>query len=720
MLIGIGRGANLASASMMRWPWSGFRLRGGISGRPVGGGGFRLRRVERAERLRHLFGSPLDELGREVPALAVRFRTNRTPGRRRRSDCTVRPRFSVARYRPNDDCFGAGFDGLGGVTAANDTGIWADDGSGTLQLVARVGGLAPGTSAYFSSLSNPAYNHNAAVAFFATLQLVAGQAGYTTDTGVWSSSGGSLALVARRGGQAPGCPAGATFGAFDALALPDQGGLLLLATLNLNPAAGVTAANQTGIWAGNSAADLHLIVRQGAVYNGKTLTAISFLPRRPYVSGQTRSFAQNTGNLTFLGTFTGGATAIFQVSGGNVQAVLQRGASAPGLPGAEFSAFGNPALNANGGLAFAATVTPSAAEGIWADDNTGTLQLIARTGTGFLTLSDPVYNNNEAVAFRGALSTGAGIWSNSGGSLALVARQGAQAPGYLPGATFAAFSSLALPDQAGVIFLATLTLNPAAGVTAASSTGIWAVETGGNLQLIVRTGDILNGKTIAALSFLPILPYTGGQTRAFAQPTGNLAYQATFTDGTTAIFDGPLSIAYLLNKGLPGKPEIGYRDAVSNPIRDNHRSLPFSTASPRPREDGAWDGIQGTWNPLHGSFLGQGLSIEWHDFYVDDDMDWGRSFHPGSLEICLNFSGHGLLQNGDADAPSARISSPSTPSRAGAARAIRRADSIHRFLTVELSPGFLSDHFSGELGKLKPPVQRFIQRGSQGAPLTSK
>ena len=73
------------------------------------------------------------------------------------------------------------------------------------------------------------------------------------------------------------------------------------------------------------------------------------------------------------------------------------------------------------------------------------------------------------------------------------------------------------------------------------------------------------------------------------------------------------------------------------------------TELPRPREGGAWDGIQGTWNPLHGSFLGEGLSIEWHDFHVDRDMDWARSFHPGSLEICLNFSGHGLIRNGDID-----------------------------------------------------------------------
>lgn len=59
---------------------------------------------------------------------------------------------------------------------------------------------------------------------------------------------------------------------------------------------------------------------------------------------------------------------------------------------------------------------------------------------------------------------------------------------------------------------------------------------------------------------------------------------------------------------------------------------------PRAPEHGAWTAIDGTWRRLHGSFADLGLSIEWHDFRLARDMDWGRSFHPGSLEVCLNFS----------------------------------------------------------------------------------
>jgi len=137
---------------------------------------------------------------------------------------------------------------------------------------------------------------------------------------------------------------------------------------------------------------------------------------------------------------------------------------------------------------------------------------------------------------------------------------------------------------------------------------------------------------------------------------------------------------------------------------------------PDVRESGAWQHIQGTWNPLHGSFFHQGLSVEWHDFHVDRDMDWGRSFHPGSLEICLNFSGGGTLQDGGAERAISSNQFAIYTSQSRPLRAVRHADSMHRFLTLELSPEFLRAHFADELDKLKPPVRRFIEVGAKAPP----
>ena len=143
---------------------------------------------------------------------------------------------------------------------------------------------------------------------------------------------------------------------------------------------------------------------------------------------------------------------------------------------------------------------------------------------------------------------------------------------------------------------------------------------------------------------------------------------------------------------------------------------PASSSSSDPREQGAWAQIEGTWRPLHGSFPEQGLSVEWHDFRIDHDLDWGRSFHPGSLEICLNFSGAGTLQDGEVqrDIGPNQVALYTLQNRRLKAR--RSANSLHRFLTIELSPGFLRTHFGAELEKLKLPIRHFVEQGAKAPP----
>jgi AraC-like DNA-binding protein len=50
-------------------------------------------------------------------------------------------------------------------------------------------------------------------------------------------------------------------------------------------------------------------------------------------------------------------------------------------------------------------------------------------------------------------------------------------------------------------------------------------------------------------------------------------------------------------------------------------------------------------------------------------------------------------------------------------RAVRSSGSLHRFLTLELSQGFLRTHFGGsELPRLKPAIARFVENGAKAAP----
>lgn len=149
--------------------------------------------------------------------------------------------------------------------------------------------------------------------------------------------------------------------------------------------------------------------------------------------------------------------------------------------------------------------------------------------------------------------------------------------------------------------------------------------------------------------------------------------------------------------------------------------LPTETPSdPAPeqatREGRAWSRIRGTWKQLHGSFAEQGLSVEWHDFRLDKDMDWGRSFHPGSLEICLNFSGAGSLQDGESEQELAAQQVAVYTLQNRRLRAVRRASSLHRFLTLEIAPSFLRAQFGGEMASLKAPIRQFAESGAQAPP----
>src|SRR5215831_15205633 len=58
-----------------------------------------------------------------------------------------------------------------------------------------------------------------------------------------------------------------------------------------------------------------------------------------------------------------------------------------------------------------------------------------------------------------------------------------------------------------------------------------------------------------------------------------------------------------------------------------------------------WASIPCDWKVLFGSFYELGVSIEWHSFRTDHRFHWSRSFHPESLELCLNLAGRGAIKS---------------------------------------------------------------------------
>jgi len=323
------------------------------------------------------------------------------------------------------------------VDDANQDGIWIEEGGSEPRLVARVGGAAPGTDSTFELLSEPSLSSNGSVGFAgilvgatpiggsiwsegdgSELALVAlkgnqapgtesgvtfniifappvrlngsGQTAFsaflrTNDFGVWSEGVGSgLALVVRRGSPIPGDESGAIM-SFPGVATLNDSGQLAFASSFIDPN---NPGSNSGIWKGSSNG-LALVAREGNPAPG-TESGVdfarfpdSFIPFEKTVvlngNGQTAFMAPTTGP----GTFDRGSGIWSEGNGNGLALVARQGSAAPGTEsGLTFGSFGDDdfVLNKLGQTAFRSQLNGTVQSGIWAQDLSGNLRLIALTG----------------------------------------------------------------------------------------------------------------------------------------------------------------------------------------------------------------------------------------------------------------------------------------------------------------------------------------------------
>ena len=124
-------------------------------------------------------------------------------------------------------------------------------------------------------------------------------------------------------------------------------------------------------------------------------------------------------------------------------------------------------------------------------------------------------------------------------------------------------------------------------------------------------------------------------------------------------------------------------------------------------EHDAWRDVKDGWRPLYGDVDSMGVAVEWHDFRTARSFNWGRTFHPRSLEFCLNLEGHGEVGRAGKTlyAPTAAgyyaIGDEPLP-------ASRRANDHHQFATLEFSRAHLRKQFVQNEDDLEPQIRRVI------------
>lgn len=133
----------------------------------------------------------------------------------------------------------------------------------------------------------------------------------------------------------------------------------------------------------------------------------------------------------------------------------------------------------------------------------------------------------------------------------------------------------------------------------------------------------------------------------------------------------------------------------------------------------AWTSVGSGWRPLFGNFEDLGFSFEGHDFSTATNFEWSRSFHPNSVEVCLNLDGNGCIRNGKQEVEIAPRTFLYYYQGDPGLNALRRAGQHHRFITVEFAPQFLRQHFAGQKENLDPIIRDVVADSAKGARMGS-
>ncbi len=461
--------------------------------------------------------------------------------------------------------------GASPLPAQSGTGIFLNG-----VLVVKKGDAAPGiANAVISALKEPLLGPDGSVAFVATLAnapTTTGAVLSTDNSAIFLDADGAgpnaAVLIARKGGIATGAT---VWSAFTSVSL-GANAVAFTATL-VNKTAGVspgpggaTTLSDTGLWRfDRGSSTMALALREGDGLLGSTVKTISALVARPGSAGQGRGVEAYFGvdYTPVRVTLADGrqVAAYTGPNGGVVTPYIAGDAAVDYGVGALWQSFGIPTQSANTEQAFLGTVKAGTGTAtslnnvaIFAEDHTSffTLARVVAKGDAaagvsggvFTALKDPVSAGGRSVAFVATMKSipgitaldNDGVWSFSDVSgLDLVAREGYPAA-EAGGGVWKTFTSLALPEGRGPLFVASMHSTTAGvspgpgGITTATDVGLWATDSTGALRLLLQEGDVIGASTVKTFTVLSSVTGSPAQTRSFNHG-GSVLVRATDTLG---------------------------------------------------------------------------------------------------------------------------------------------------------------------------------------------
>ncbi len=342
-------------------------------------------------------------------------------------------------------------DGIGGVTAGNDRGLWTTSLSGAFVLLARIGSPAAGTTGNFATLGQ-AIITSTGLTFYTGTLAHGGGIDSTNDHGIWTYDGaGHTTLVARTGSAAPGVAGGifATFGP------PSVRGNYLAFRATLAHGSGITTGNDAGIWATNSSGNL-VLVAQNNVSSVLETFEPSHLTQLTTVLSPGDPVIDATGDVVFVCGNNGGQNGQPIIFGWHAQS-LEIVFDSHVNPAPEPFGFGAGFLKSasqlvmddHGAFVFSGITSNDVNEILSGDvnqngsDGGGSIQGVALqydpaigTTQNFDMSSAPTISATGVIAFQSTLfatgstsqDNGSGLWENTGDGLKFVVDGAARNP----------------------------------------------------------------------------------------------------------------------------------------------------------------------------------------------------------------------------------------------------------------------------------------------------